>query len=136
MARGGKSGGVGKADQALVNQAAARLDPAGFDPSPKKCGGLSPKRKGYEYERATVNFMREGGLECRRVPLSGAGDEKGDVCVTSGFGDVYRGELKRRKSLPEWITKALGTHDFMAMRGDRGESLVVIRASLFRDLLQ
>jgi Holliday junction resolvase len=111
-------------------------EPGGLPVLKPKCGGLSPKRKGYEYERATVNFMRDGGLECRRVPLSGAGDEKGDVCVTSGFGTVYRGELKRRKNLPEWITGALGTHDFMAMRGDRGESLVVIRASLFRDLLQ
>lgn len=99
-------------------------------------GGLSPKRKGYSFERETVNFMRDGGLACRRVPLSGAGDEKGDVCVTSSFGKVYRGELKRRKCLPEWIVNALGTHDFMAMRGDRGECLVMLRLSDFRDLLQ
>lgn len=99
-------------------------------------GGRAPKRKGYEFERATVNFMRDGGLVCRRVPLSGAGEEKGDICVTSSWGQTYRGELKRRKCLPEWITRALGTHDFMAMRGDRGECLIVLRANDFRDLLQ
>lgn len=119
-------------DLAHLQQLGQEWDAA---PSPK-CGGLSPKRKGYSYERETVNFMRDGGLECRRVPLSGAGEEKGDVCVKASWGQILRGELKRRKCLPVWITRALGTHDFMAMRGDRGESLVVIRASLFRDLLQ
>src|SRR5206468_2969841 len=82
-------------------------------------GGLSPKRKGYEFERSCVNYMREAGLSCRRVPLSGAGDEKGDICITTGWGEVLRCELKRRKCLPEWIVNALGDHRVMIMREDR-----------------
>lgn len=99
--------------------------------------GRSCKRKGYEFEREFVNFMRAGFLTCDRVPLSGAGLEKGDVKVHSPCLErKLRGELKRRKALPEWIVHALGEHDFMAMRQDRGETLVVIRADLFRDLIQ
>jgi hypothetical protein len=99
--------------------------------------GLSCKRKGYGFEREFVNFMREGDVPADRVPLSGAGLEKGDCTLRPTFlPKPLKGELKRRKALPEWIVKALGEHDFMAMREDRGETLVVIRASLFRDLLQ
>lgn len=99
-------------------------------------GGLSPKRKGYEFERSTVNYMKEAGLLCRRVPLSGAGEEKGDICITTGWGQVLRCELKRRKCLPEWIVSALGTHDVMIMREDRGQALAVVRLSDLRDWIQ
>jgi Holliday junction resolvase len=99
-------------------------------------GGLSPKRKGYEFERSCVNYMREAGLHCRRVPLSGAGEEKGDICITTGWGEVLRCELKRRKCLPEWIVKALGDHRVMIMREDRGDALAVVRLSDLRDWIQ
>ena len=104
--------------------------------APKKSGGLSPKRKGYEFERSCVNYMREAGLACRRVPLSGAGEEKGDICITTGWGEVLRCELKRRKCLPEWIVKALGDHRVMIMREDRGDALAVVRLSDLRDWIQ
>jgi hypothetical protein len=70
------------------------------------------------------------------VPLSGAGDEKGDLCITATFGKVYRCELKRRKALPEWIVKALGEHDVMVMRGDRGKALAVLPFEKLLELLQ
>ena len=105
-------------------------------PKPRRCGAYT-RRRGYEFERETVNFLREGGLVARRVPLSGAGEEKGDLTVVPGFDDKpMRGELKRKKELPGWITGPLGDHDFMVMRADKAEALVVIRLSLFRDLLQ
>jgi hypothetical protein len=108
----------------------------GKEPKPPR-NGRSCKRKGYGFEREFVNFMREGHLTCNRVPLSGSGLEKGDCTIHSPCLErKLRGELKRRKALPAWIIHALGEHDFMAMREDRGETLVVIRASLFRDLIQ
>jgi hypothetical protein len=105
-------------------------------PAPKKCGGLSPKRKGYNFENETRLAAIASGLACRRVPLSGAGEEKGDICITSSFGKVYRCELKRRKNLPDWIVKALGEHDAMIMRGDRGKALAVIPLQTLLELLQ
>jgi hypothetical protein len=98
-------------------------------------GGMGPKRKGYEFERECVNDAKGRGLVCRRVPLSGAGEEKGDIVVHARSG-LLRGELKRRKNLPQWIVDALGDHDFMAMRGDRGKTLAVIPWSTFMDLIQ
>ena len=101
-----------------------------------KCGGLSPKRKGYTFENQTRLAVLERGLHCRRVPLSGAGEEKGDICITASWGQVLRCELKRRKALPEWIVKALGEHDAMIMRGDRGKALAVIPLDTLLELLQ
>lgn len=101
--------------------------------------GKCQRQRGDRFEREFVNFMLDGDIKAKRVPLSGATDfQKGDVVLypASLGNDPLDGELKRRKCLPEWIVKALGEHDFMAMREDRGKTLVVISAELFRDLLQ
>ena len=102
----------------------------------KKTGGLSPKRKGYNFENETRHAALDMGLQCRRVPLSGAGEEKGDICITASWGQVFRCELKRRKCLPDWIVKALGQHDAMIMRGDRGKALAVVPLETLLGLLQ
>lgn len=99
--------------------------------------GMMSKRKGYEFERETVNYLKDGGIAARRVPLSGAGEEKGDITVQPVWRDnPYRGEAKRRRCLPTMLVSALGDHDFAVCRQDHGESLVLIRLSTFRDLLQ
>lgn len=95
--------------------------------------------KGASFERELVAYMLEGGLLAKKVPLSGATTfQKGDVMVWPGYmpnPQPLVGECKRRASLPALFAH-LGEHDFLAMREDRGETLIVIRASLFRDLLQ
>lgn len=101
--------------------------------------GKMSRDKGAVYEREVVNAFRARGLLAQRVPLSGATEyAKGDVEVTAGFDPdvIYLGECKRRKALPEWIVNALGENDFVAMRGDRGETLVMLRLQTFGDLLQ
>ena len=82
-----------------------------------------------------VGLFREHGLDAKRVPLSGATDfQKGDVVVKANCfpadHPVLVGEGKRRAALPT-LFKALGSHDFLAVREDNGEALVVIRAKLF-----
>jgi hypothetical protein len=99
-------------------------------------GGRAPKQKGYRLENGTRLYFKERGLECRRVPLSGAGDEKGDLCLTTGWGQSLQGECKSRKALPAWIVNALGDHDFLILKQDRGETLVMIRLPLFADMAQ
>lgn len=109
------------------------------DGTPRKPrNGAYTRRRGYSFERETVNALRHAGLDAQRIPLSGAGLEKGDVKVRPGFAPETPliGELKRKRELPGWITGPLGQHDFMAMREDSGETLVVIRLKLFAELLQ
>lgn len=101
--------------------------------------GKMSRTKGAVYERELVNDFKAKGLFAQRVPLSGAtAYAKGDVEVTAGYDGktIYRGECKRRAALPEWIDKALGENDFLAMREDRGSTLIVLRLDTFGDLLQ
>ena len=102
---------------------------------PRKCGAYT-RRRGYSFENETRLRIIEFGLACRRVPLSGAGEEKGDICIQTSWGQTFRCELKRRKNLPKWIVKALGDHDAMIMRADRGEPLAVVRLDRLLELLQ
>ena len=99
-------------------------------------GGRSPAQKGYRLENSTRLYFKERGLTCRRIPLSGAGDEKGDLCLTTGWGQQLKGECKSRKELAKWITSALGDHDFLILKQDRGETLVMLRLPLFADMAQ
>jgi hypothetical protein len=104
------------------------------EPKPRKCGAYT-RRRGYEGEREFVNFMKEGGHECRRHFMSGM-FEKGDVTLTASCmpDTPLKGQIKRKKEIPAWLE--LDGHDFTAVRGDRGEWIIVCRAKLFRDALQ
>jgi Holliday junction resolvase len=100
--------------------------------------GKRNKRRGSDFEREVVNELIEAGLKAQRVPLSGATPfAKGDVEVVAGFDGKTRftGECKRRARLPK-IFEELGDFDFLALREDRGETLVVIRLKTFAELLQ
>jgi hypothetical protein len=99
-------------------------------------GGRSPKQKGYRLENQTRLYLCEAGLDCKRVPLSGAGDEKGDLRLVTGWGQTLKGECKSRKKLADWLCNALGEHDFLVLKEDRREPMVMMRLSLFRDMAQ
>lgn len=99
-------------------------------------GGRAPAQKGYRLETSVRRYLQERGLECYRVPLSGAGREKGDICLTTGWKQVLKGECKSRGELAKWIVNALGEHDFLVLKQDRGETLVMLRLQLFGDLCQ
>ncbi len=100
--------------------------------------GRYSRNKGYRFEAETVNLLKEHGLEAHRVPLSGAtAHDKGDIRIRVHWQpEPLLGECKRRKALPQWIYDALGENDFLTMRGDRGESLTVIRTKQFAELCQ
>lgn len=90
-------------------------------------GGKRPRRKGTDAEREFARLV--GG---RRVPLSGSigGDFAGDV----EWPGVGRGEVKRRaqgfKQLYDWLEG----RDFLALRADRKEWLVVLTLDKLLDL--
>ena len=99
-------------------------------------GGRAPAAKGYRLESSVRIYFQERGLECYRVPLSGAGREKGDVCVTASWGQKIRIECKSRKKLADWIVDALGDHDAVILKHERGETYVLTRITHYADLLQ
>lgn len=99
--------------------------------------GKMSRDKGGRFEREIVELFRAHGLKSERVPLSGATWMKDDVLVQPTFAnEPMRGECKRRAKLPDYLTAWLGESDFLVMREDRGEAVVVIRASTFAELLQ
>jgi Holliday junction resolvase len=98
--------------------------------------GRRSKDKGYRYENELRLEFIECGLDCRRVPLSGAGDEKGDIVLTCTWGQEMRGEAKRRARLPAYLTGALDQHDFAVFREDRGKSFVLLTLKRFQELCQ
>jgi Holliday junction resolvase len=79
-------------------------------------------------ERAIVRALQEAGFAAERVPLSGAarGRFSGDVSMPF-LGVDRRVEVKARaagfRQLYDWLTG----HDFLVVRADRLEPLVILR---------
>jgi Holliday junction resolvase len=92
--------------------------------------------KGKRFEREVCSVARDYGLTARRTPRSGATSfVKGDVVIDTGDTSLT-GECKRRNKLSKFIVESLADHDFLAMRGDRGEALVVIRLEEYMSLVR
>jgi len=87
-----------------------------------------PRRKGSSGEREVAKLL--GGS---RVPLSGSarGPFSGDVLVPN----LGRGEVKRRKDGFRQLYSWLSGKDFVALRADRREWLVVLRLKTLKKLL-
>lgn len=98
--------------------------------------GKLSRDKGYRFENELRLSFVADGFACRRVALSGAGDEKGDIVLTCGWGQALTGEAKRRKCLPAYLTSALDQHDFAVFREDRGGTFVLLKLQTFKELCQ
>ena len=99
-------------------------------------GGRAPYQKGFRLENFVRKYFVERGLTCRRIPLSGAGEEKGDLVLTCGWGQTLKIECKSRKELAKWIATALGEHDAVILKFDRGEPMVLQTLDSFADMAQ
>lgn len=98
-------------------------------------GGRGPKRKGYVFECELIDMAKRSGLDAER-----AWGSNGEAlrlhpsvdCVVAG----QRVQAKRRKKLPDWLVKPLTEHvDCVALREDRGETVVVLRYADWLDLV-
>lgn len=94
--------------------------------------GLYVKGRAYEYELRD-QFISYG-LSCRRVTQSGGGTEKDDLVLTTGWGEEYRLEAKRRAKLPAYLVND-NCHATI-FRPDRGQSMVLIPLERFLELVQ
>lgn len=56
--------------------------------------------------------------------------------IVSSWEEIWDGECKWRKLMPEWFVKCLQGRKFAVFKQSRGEKLVVIRWDDFLELLQ
>ena len=93
--------------------------------------GRASREKGNRTERAIARLLQESGFAAERVPLSGAarGRFRGDVSVPV-LGIDRRVEVKCRGKGFRELYKWLDAADFLIVRADRRELLVVILFNL------
>src|SRR6516162_5310081 len=94
-------------------------------------GGRASRDKGNRLERALVRALQDAGFAAERVPLSGAarGRFGGDLSVPL-LGADHRVEVKARANGFRRLYDWLGDHDFLIVRADRSEPLIVIPLNL------
>ncbi len=69
--------------------------------------GRKNKKKGSNFEYRIVYKAREKGLDTKRIDLSGAGKEKGDIVIEGiRYENKYRSSDTGLKTLYDWFFKA------------------------------
>jgi Holliday junction resolvase len=98
-------------------------------------GGRSPRQKGNRAERALVRYLQQQGFAAERIPLSGAagGSFCGDVTLEL-LGSNRRVEVKCRGNGFRELYAWLAEHDFLVVRADRREPLVIIPLRLATEI--
>ena len=99
------------------------------------------KQKGDRAEYKIRDRFNEMGLDCSRVPLSGAlvGEQSGDIHIRGLFKGTLTAEVKcRKKSNVFWKTvqKYLGDNDALFLIEDRKEPLVVMEFKLLQEVMK
>jgi Holliday junction resolvase len=99
------------------------------------------KQKGDRAEYKIRDRFNEMGLDCSRVPLSGAlgGQYSGDLHIRGLFERTLTAEVKcRKKSNVFWKTvqKFLGENDALFLIEDRKEPLVVMEFKLLQEVMK
>lgn len=92
------------------------------------------KRKGNRAERELVNLHKEIGVDCVRIPLSGAvgGQFSGDLEI----GLLGKAEVKARKGGQGFktIERWLGDNALLFLRRDNAEPMVVMPWKTYKRL--
>lgn len=84
--------------------------------------GRKSRNKGYRGEHELVVKLNENLISAKRVPLSGGSWVKGDI-ILEGLGV---GEVKLRADGFKEIYKWLANNDFLFIKRDRDQYLVVM----------
>ena len=96
--------------------------------------GKKSKRKGYRIEHEIEGILRDEGIIAKRIPLSGASWLKGDIFIEL-FNKGYVGEVKSRSEGFKEIYKWLSDKDFLFLRADRKDFLIVMNIKTFLELI-
>lgn len=92
------------------------------------------KRKGNSFERSLVNIARESGLTAQRAYASN-GESLGHHAEVDLVIADKRIQAKRRKSIASFMQPTENV-DAVAIRQDRGETLVVVTLWEYLDLVR
>lgn len=98
------------------------------------------REKGDREERDVVNRLRKKGFDCERTLESGKrsdGTEPHDISiyVRGREGTPLKGECKLRADGFKQVYKWLADNDFLTIRADRKERLVVMPERVWHDFL-
>jgi hypothetical protein len=96
--------------------------------------GKKSKRKGYRMEHEIEKILRDEGITAKRIPLSGASWLKGDIFIEL-LNKGYIGEVKARREGFKEIYKWLSDKDFLFLRADRKDFLIVMNIKTFLELV-
>ena len=106
---------------------AAALDHSGNDVASRS------KQKGDRDERGLIARLAEHGVSAHRVPLSGAVEGyEGDVIIEDKYVVECKVRARGFQQIYGWLEKHV---DFLTIRQDRAERLVVMRESMFIKML-
>ena len=91
------------------------------------------KQKGDRDERGLIARLAERGVSAHRVPLSGAVEGyEGDVIIEDKYVVECKVRARGFQQIYGWLQKHV---DFLTIRQDRAERLVVMRESMFIKML-
>jgi len=98
--------------------------------------GRKSKDKGYRHENQTAKRWRAKGLDCVRMPLSGAlgGQWAGDLRATICGRELVI-QLKALADGWKGIYSAIRNHDCLIIKADHEDPLVVMPEALFLSLI-
>ena len=91
------------------------------------------KQKGDRDERGLIANLAEHDIDAHRVPLSGAVEGyEGDVIIEDKYVVECKVRARGFQQIYGWLEKHV---DFLTIRQDRAERLVVMRESMFIKML-
>ena len=97
--------------------------------------GKAARQKGDRLERLVVGIFSESGIEAKRMPLSGSVEGfAGDVRLRVN-GSELTGECKSRAASFGNLYRWIKGYDFLALKRDRDEALIVIEARKLASIL-
>jgi Holliday junction resolvase len=96
------------------------------------------KAKGNRLENHVVDKLQEAHIQSERVPLSGSigGKYSSDVVIGSIDTPLYRIECKNRESIADYLWTYLEPVDFLVLKKNHKQALVVMSIDQFTSLMQ
>lgn len=118
-----------------LSRISASNNPERSGGQPRPRGGRRSRDKGDRTERALVKYLQQVGFAAERVPLSGSarGRFGGDLSVPL-LGIDRRAEAKCRADGFRELYRWLGGVDFLIIRADRRDPLVVLPLKLAAEI--